>query len=253
MSGPVRPDESHGPDRFLLVRHGDEPEDDRVTAFFRAAGARAETVRPFRGEALDLGGLAGAVVFGGPFSVFEEARHPFLRDEARLIETCLARGLPILGICQGAQQIARVLDAEVAPHAQGLHEFGYYEVTPTEAGRSLFPGPLVVAQSHWHGFGLPPGAELLASSAAFRHQAMRHGPALAFQFHAEVTPAGFRRWQAAPWAPWDRPGAQDRATQDRLMAAHDTRQAAWFEGVLAAHFGPALAAARAALPGAAAP
>ena len=239
--------------RFLLVRHGDEPADDRATAFFRAAGARAETVCPLRGETLDLGGLAGAVVFGGPFSVFEETRHPFLRDEARLIEACLAGGLPILGICQGAQQIARVLGAEVRPHPGGLHEFGYYEVTPTEAGRSLFPGPLVVAQSHWHGFDLPAGAELLAGSAAFPHQAMRWGPALAFQFHPEVTPEGFRLWQEAPWAPRDRPGAQDRATQDRLMAAHDARQGAWFEGVLAAHFGPALAAAGAFLPGAPAP
>ena len=50
--------------------------------------------------------------------------------------------------------------------------------------------------------------------------------------HPEVTKAGFRRWQEAPWAYYAEPGAQDRATQDRLMAEHDARQEAWFHGFL---------------------
>lgn len=230
--------------RFLLVEHGRGPGDDRVTTFFRRSGARFEVRRPFAGEALDLGDdLSGAVVFGGPFDVFEEGRYAFLLEEARLIEACLARGLPLLGICQGAQQIARVLGAEVGPLEGEPHEFGYYEVEPTDAGREVFPGAMTLAQSHWHGFALTEGAELLATGATFRHQAMRYGSAYAFQFHPEVTQAGFRRWQAADWAPWGRPGAQTRAEQDRLMALHDARQHEWFLGFLGQLFAPARAAA----------
>jgi len=227
--------------RLLLVRHNQGPADDRVASFLAARGASAVTVHPFAGEDLpDVDGFDGVVIYGGPFAVYEEARYPFLLAEARLIEATLARDLPLLGICQGAQQIARVLGAHVGPHPQGLHEFGYYEVTPTPAGRDILPGPLMLAQSHYHGFDLPAGAELLARSAAYPHQAFRYGSAYGFQFHAEVTEAGLRRWQAAEWAAFGKPGAQTRAEQDRLLATHDAAQNDWFLGFLARLFGPAL-------------
>lgn len=227
--------------RVILIRHGDEPEDDRVTAYFRDRGTKTEVLRPFAGEALPTvdGAIAGSVVYGGPFSVFEEDRFPFLREEARWIGECMAAGVPLLGICQGAQQIARVLGAEVGPAPDGSHEFGYYEIAATEAGRALFPPSLVVAQSHWHGFGIPSGAERLAGSALFPNQAFRFGETTyGFQFHAEVTPAGFRRWQQAPWAMHGKPGAQPLSEQNRMMAAHDGAQHDWFMDFLARFFGP---------------
>lgn len=226
--------------RIVLVRHGDGPEDDRVALYFRARGVTCEVVRPFRGEALGPvdGAVLGTVVYGGPFAVFEEARFPFLRDEARWIEAALGRGVPLLGICQGAQQLARVLGAEVGPLPGEPHEFGVYEVTPTAAGRAILPGPTWLTQSHFHSFALPKGAELLATGATFPQQAFRYGPAAyGFQFHAEVTRAGFRRWQAADWAWYGKPGAQDRAEQDRLLDLHDGAQADWFAGFLDHLFG----------------
>jgi len=226
--------------RVILIRHGDEPDDDRVTAFLRGRGFATEVRKPFAGDELpDVnGGVAASVVYGGPFSVFEEDRHPFLIEEARWIGDCIAAQVPLLGICQGAQQIARVLGAEVGPAPAGWHEFGYYEIAATEAGRSLLPPSLVVTQSHWHGFGIPPGAERLAGSALFPNQAFRFGETTyGFQFHAEVTPEGFRRWQKAPWAMYGKPGAQTAAEQDRLMALHDRAQHDWFMGFLARLFG----------------
>jgi GMP synthase (glutamine-hydrolysing) len=240
--------------KIVLVYHADDPPDDRVLAFARQNGLDPVIRRPFQGD--DLGDLlgdvlgdpldetgpdvAGSVVFGGPFSVFAEDQHPFLHDEAAWIRACMARGIPLLGICQGAQQIARVLGASVGPHPAGMHEFGYYPVTATPEGRDVLPETLVVAQSHYHGFALPEGAVRLASSPLYPNQAFRFGTSTyGFQFHAETTMPGFRRWQDRDWAPYGKPGAQTRAEQEALMHAHDARQADWFNGFLARLFGTA--------------
>ena len=96
------------------------------------------------GEALGKvdGSVAASVVYGGPFNVFEEDRHAFLSDENRWIEVCISKGVPLLGICQGAQSIARVLGAHVGPKTDGTHEFGYYEIEATPEGLGMFPPKL---------------------------------------------------------------------------------------------------------------
>lgn len=229
--------------RVVLVRHETDPLDDRVTAWFRACGIEPEVRRPFRGETLDPadGSVAASVIYGGPFNVFEEDRHPFLLAENRWIESCLAADIPLLGICQGAQSIARVLGAKVGPPDPEMHEFGYYPVHATEAGADLFPDGLHVTQAHFHGFDIPAGAERLARSDLFPNQAMRYGGnCYGFQFHAEMTPTGFRRWQDADWAAYGKPGAQTRARQDALQAQHDGPMGAWFNGFMDGLFGGAV-------------
>lgn len=224
--------------RILLVRHGDDPQDDRVQTFFDRRNDDIVTVKPFKGEAIDTSGIDGAVIFGGPFSVFETEQHPFLNDEYRLIEHCLEEAVPLLGICQGAQQIAWHLGAHVGPVATGIQEFGYYEIIPTKGAGDFLDGPLIVAQRHFHTFALPADAVHLASSQAFPNQAFRVGEtAYGLQFHAEQVPAGFRRWQHSDHAPFGKPGVQTKLEQDRLMAAHEAAQAAWFNGFLAKLFG----------------
>lgn len=230
--------------RFVLIRHGDDPDDDRVTSFLRARGIAPEIRRPFKGETLgDVdSSVAGSVVFGGPFGVFDEDEHPFLHDENRWIEQCIKRGVPLLGICQGAQSIARVLGAEVGPKPGEPHEFGYYTIKPTASGRAYFPDSMVVAQAHFHEFQIPAGAERLAVSEAYANQAFKYGrQTFGLQFHPEVTPEGFRRWQNSAWAPYGKPGVQPREEQDRRMARHDAAQHAWFMGFLDRLFGHCMA------------
>jgi GMP synthase (glutamine-hydrolysing) len=233
--------------RVVLIRHGDGPDDDRVAAYFKAKGITPELRHPFKGEALGVldGSVAASVVYGGPFNVFETDNHPYLLEEHRWIEACMAKGIPLLGICQGAQSIAHVLGAAVGPKLGEPYEFGFYPVYPTAAGADLFPGELHVAQSHFHGFELPAGAERLAYSEAFSNQAMRCGETtFAFQFHAEVTRAGFKRWQNNPHGAYGKPGAQSREQQDRLAATHDPAQGAWFTAFLDKLFGSAVATAQ---------
>lgn len=229
--------------RMVLIRHGDEPLDDRVHAFATSQGFEPAVIRPFTGEPLGEpdDAVHGAVVYGGRFEAYETGKYPFLKDEARWIEACMKRNIPLLGICQGAQQIAHVLGAPVGPPPGGQHEFGYYPVHATEAGKPILPASIHVAQSHFHTFGIPHGAERLASSDLFDNQAFRYGDnTYAFQFHAEVAPQGFRRWQERPGAPYGELGAQPRAEQDRLMLVHDAVQAEWFFGFLGRLFGSAL-------------
>ena len=136
------------------------------------------------------------VVLGGPIGAYEDQLYPFLRAELALIERRLATARPILGICLGAQLMARAAGARVYP---GKKELGWSGLTLTEAGRRS-PLRFIDAATrvlHWHGdtFDLPAGAALLASTERTPHQAFAlGGHALGLQFHIEASAQGLERW-----------------------------------------------------------
>ena len=106
------------------------------------------------------------LTMGGPMGVYERDAHPWIDGEVARLAERLARGLPTVGVCLGAQLIAAALGARV--HAGPVKEVGFAAVTPSAAGlaspvRHLADVPVL----HWHGdtFDLPEGVELLASSA----------------------------------------------------------------------------------------
>ena len=138
------------------------------------------------------------IVLGGPIGAYEEAIYPFLTSELKLIEARLRAGRPTLGICLGAQLMARALGARVYPGP--AKEIGWSPLSLTQAG---FASPLsalapdLTAVLHWHGdtFDLPKDATLLASTELTPHQAYAVGShTLALQFHAEVDPTQIERW-----------------------------------------------------------
>lgn len=228
-------------ERIVLIEHGDDPRDDRASTHLAERGFALDWRFPFRGDPLpeSLEDVAGTILYGGGQAVTEADRLPFLLEEARWAERCMAANLPTLGLCLGGQVIAHALGAAVGPHPEGLHEFGYYPLRPTAEGAALIPEGLVVAQSHYHGFDLPAGATLLAASETYPHQAFGYGArTYAVQFHPEVTRAGFRRWQDSDWAPFGKPGAQTRTEQDALGAAHDPAMHRWFTEFLDGLFAP---------------
>jgi GMP synthase (glutamine-hydrolysing) len=140
---------------------------------------------------------ANALIFmGGPMSANDD--HAYIEREIRYIRDARDRGQMVLGVCLGAQLIAKALGARV--HTNAVKEIGWAPVrfAPTAANDPLFGG-LREAETifHWHGetFELPPGAELLASSDACRNQAFRVGNRIyGLQFHLEVTPAMIAVW-----------------------------------------------------------
>jgi len=136
------------------------------------------------------------VILGGPIGAYEDDKHPFLREELDFLEDRLAAGRPTIGICLGAQLMARALGARV--YAGPEKEIGFSPITLTAEGRAAplaaFEGSPVL---HWHGdtFDLPDGAARLASTAVCENQAFSYGPnAIGFQFHPEAGGPGFERW-----------------------------------------------------------
>jgi GMP synthase (glutamine-hydrolysing) len=148
----------------------------------------------------DVDGLEPAlvIVLGGPIGAYEDASYPFLRHELHLLERRLALGRPTLGICLGAQLIARALGARVYPGPRKEIGWGPLALTPegrrSQLDRLAGGGQPVL---HWHGdtFDLPAGAIRLASTSLYENQAFSWGhSALALQFHPEVTASGLERW-----------------------------------------------------------
>lgn len=227
--------------RVLSVRHGDEPLDDRVATWLNSVGYSVDTRRPYLGETLgNPDGITATVIYGGRYHVYATDTYPFLLEEYRWIDACLRAGVKVLGICQGAQMIAHHLGAWAGPREQEIFEFGYYEITPAADAGDFLTAPLTVCQAHFHTFDLPYGAVRLAGNDNYENQAFRLGESVyGLQFHPEVTAQGFRRWQTEKAQVYGRPGVQNRAEQDRLLAQHDVVQGVWFEGFLDSFIGRA--------------
>jgi GMP synthase (glutamine-hydrolysing) len=147
-------------------------------------------------ESPDIDGYHGLIFLGGPMSANDSL--PYLNAEMRLIERALAAETPVLGVCLGAQLIAKTLGAPV--YRNTAPEIGWYDITLTEAAGSdaLFAGLDPVEKVfHWHSdtFDLPAGAALLARSERTERQAFRYGRVVhAVQFHLEVTPQMIVDW-----------------------------------------------------------
>ncbi|MCS3897245.1 GMP synthase (glutamine-hydrolyzing) [Bradyrhizobium japonicum USDA 38] len=137
------------------------------------------------------------IVLGGPIGVYETESYPFLTREIDLLGRRLAQGLPTLGICLGAQLMAKALGARV--YAGGLKEIGWGSVTLTDSGHASSLKPLAEGAPvlHWHGdtFDLPDNAARLASNENYENQAFAFGNnALALQFHLEADPRQLEEW-----------------------------------------------------------
>lgn len=138
------------------------------------------------------------VILGGPIAVYEERVYPFLTPEIAAIKRRLEVDKPTLGICLGAQLIAKALGAPVYPGRE--KEIGWRPLLMTKIGNASPVRHLAGAETfmfHWHGdtFDLPADAVLLAGTEVCLHQAFRWGKAtLAFQCHPEVRAADLEKW-----------------------------------------------------------
>lgn len=137
------------------------------------------------------------VVLGGPIGAYDEGLYPYLADELALIQQRLQQQQPILGICLGAQLMARALGAAVAP--MGHKEIGFAPLSLSSAGQQSVLKDLGtdVSVLHWHGdqFAIPQGCNSLATTPLCPHQTFALGHyALALQFHLEVDIPRLEQW-----------------------------------------------------------
>src|SRR5262245_20810667 len=222
------------PAPILFVLHQGHPRPCRFAHILKRRGFAFDIRRPRLGDTLPdtLENHSGAVVFGGPNSANDEEE--FMRREIDWLKVPLREEKPYLGICLGAQILARHLGSSVYCNRDGQVEIGYYPLRVTAAGREVCrTWPDHVYQWHREGFDLPRGAQLLAEGDAFPIQAFRWGPcAYAVQFHPEVTHAMMCRWTTRGAARMELPGAQQRPTHFEGRAAYDGAVRGWLEAFL---------------------
>jgi len=150
----------------------------------------------------DISRYDGLIVLGGPMNCDQADRYPHLPTEIEVIREAISAGKPVLGICLGAQLIARALGARVRKNP--VKEIGWYELNPTDAGRkdplcSEFADTQQIFQWHGDTFELPHGAEHLATSPDCVNQAFRYKHNVyGFQFHLEVDEPMILRWLHTP-------------------------------------------------------
>ena len=218
--------------KILVILHQEHSTPGRVGRLLQRQGWHLDIRRPRFGDPLPetMDEYAGAVVFGGPMSANDE--DDWLRGEMDWFKVPLKAGKPFLGICLGAQMLARHLGHRVYFHPEGKVEAGYYPILPTAHGHQACACrfPERVYQWHREGFDLPVGATLLASGQDFKAQAFRYGPAAyGLQFHPEVTYAMMCRWTTRGAERLNAPGAHPR---DRHLAdwfLYDAAVAQWLD------------------------
>jgi GMP synthase-like glutamine amidotransferase len=165
-----------------------------MAGWFEAKKATVEYTRfyadPIIPEKEDMDLL---VIMGGPMSVNDEDKFPWLREEKAFVREAVTRGVAVLGVCLGAQLIASALGAKVYPNRE--KEIGWFPIETAPSLPGVFAFPTGCTVFHWHGetFDLPPGSTHLARSTACVNQAFQVGRrTMGLQFHLEVTPESAR-------------------------------------------------------------
>ena len=218
--------------RVLAVVHQETSRTGRVGQLLDCWGYEVERCCPNIGHALpdDLSPYAGVVMFGGPMSANDCTTLPGIKAELAWLPKVLETDTPFLGICLGAQLMARVMGAKVNTHPEGRAEIGYVEIEPVHASCQIFPEKMHVYQWHREGFDLPRDCTLLARGEHFENQAYRYGERVyGVQFHPEVTLEMKQIWTVKGAERLKMPGAQPADQHIDLHPIHDPKLGAWTE------------------------
>jgi len=185
--------------RFLVLQHLEIEPPALIGDCLRKEGHTLETVHIHKRDTIpdDLTGYTGLIVMGGPASANDTT--PFIEKEVSLLQKAIAQDFPVLGICLGAQLLAKAAGAEILPSPE--RELGWYRLLSMPDGKtdalfsSLSAEGLDVFQWHGETFSLPDDATPLASCPNVPNQAFRLGSCqYGLQFHVEINAAIVRQW-----------------------------------------------------------
>ncbi len=186
--------------KIVVIKHIENEGPGIIEPFFTNCGWELEIIEMSKGGVLPgtLDEVAALVILGGFMGVYDEKEYPFLKEEDLLIRKALIEEVPLLGICLGAQLLAKTCGARVKKAPK--EEIGWYKVKKTVEGKKdllFMGGPEYIHVFQWHGdtFDIPEGAMLLVEGKECRNQAFRVGHnAYGLQFHIEVTEDMIKNW-----------------------------------------------------------
>lgn len=186
--------------RVLFIKHIDIEGGGTLEEFLAQRGLTTSTLELYKEDlyllSINTKELLGAVILGGPMNVYEEDKYPFLKWENSFIKDLIDTKIPVLGICLGAQLIAKAAGAKVykAPYKElGWHKVNLKEEAKKDILLKGLKNSLTVFQWHEDTFDVPKKGILLARSYTI-NQAFRIGNAYGFQFHIEITPDMAKEW-----------------------------------------------------------
>ena len=186
-------DTNPAPKRVLVLQHADPEHPGLILEALRNVGAQVKTIRTDLAQPAppSLDAYAGLIIMGGPQSVYEEDKYPYLRAEKQLARQAIDNNIPLLGVCLGSQVIADVLGSEV--HPGPAPEIGWKPVRRSEQAANnpiLSALPETFTPLHWHGdiYDLPKSATPIASSEMTATQGFTYNQNVyALLFHLEMT------------------------------------------------------------------
>lgn len=234
--------------QVLIVIHQKHSSSGAIGHILREQGYHLDVRCPAHGDHLpsDLEHHEAVVVFGGPMSANDDQTLPFIRQELDWLPIALETEKPFLGVCLGAQLLARILGGKVTTHPEGMMEIGYFQIQPVEsflqnslqnsltdarkAQSKHFNNPRYVYHWHEEGIELPTTATKLAGGNTFSTQAFCYGDhAYGVQFHPEITAELMQKWLTLGVKMLQHPGAQDREEQLKNHALHGNSCLNWLE------------------------
>jgi len=185
---------------FLVLQHLDIESPALIADVLKEAGHQLTTIHLYRGDTLPtaMAGIDGIIIMGGPDSANDPTTP--MQQELAWVKAAMDLGMPMLGICLGAQVMARAAGASIIPSS--VRELGWFSVMVTaEAAHdplfSLMPDALPVFQWHGETFTITDAMHLVATNPQVPAQAFRLARAqYGLQFHLEIDALMIASWIA---------------------------------------------------------
>ena len=180
--------------KALLILHQKRSVAGDIQIKLEKRGYILEFCRPPLGDNLPtvLNIYSLIVIFGGPMSAND--KDDYIKNEINFMKLIIESKVPYLGICLGAQFLAKYLGSKISKNINNLSEIGFYKITPTKEGEKLFINQNFFYQFHTEGFEIPSQCTPLAYGNRFKNQAFKYNNCYALQFHPEVNFLMHLRW-----------------------------------------------------------
>lgn len=180
--------------KALLILHQKKSVAGDIEIKLKKRGFELEFCRPSMGEFLptNLNNFSLVVIFGGPMSAND--KDDYILKELNFIKLVIDSNIPYLGICLGAQFLAKYLGSPINKNENKLSEIGFYKINPSIEGKKLFKNNKIFYQFHTEGFITPSNCINLAYGDKFKYQAFKYKKCYALQFHPEVNFVMHLRW-----------------------------------------------------------